>query len=379
MVNVNRNIMPGKSSEKTEEKAPMRRPRNKALNSSKKLPESIKDRRKQKLNCSREEVINQLVNEEQIYTQEEAEELIDAFEERTGATVERLATIDEVDNYDGEFWATKDGVTQLWCRGNGGWYVKEDDYDSDGSLGVELADQRDNRGVNFGFENDKPKFDEESSPEMDGAKKIVEDWITSTNSEIGSDLAITGWRVDRNVDNQGWSVGEPGSGSDTILNIEFDDKARDSEGEYVVAGEGEEAFHNSCLPSLVRSLKQYLSQNVPEVTSFFMAWPGSYNEWDVQSANSSLASSKELNCAEDSEPKIMTESGNEISLSDIQIIQNPETNEISLFIKEDEDEEIPEGFVVIATATQPALPVEETEVEEVAEGDEELDSSKKKN
>jgi len=91
--------------------------------------------------------------------------------------------------------------------------------------------------------------------------------------------------------------------------------------------------------------------------------------------------------------KIITESGNEVSLSDIKIIQNPSTNEISLFIKEDEDEEIPEGFTVIATATQAALPeigesvcpecgqdpcvCEGTEGEGEAEG-EDFDSSKKK-
>lgn len=105
-------------------------------------------------------------------------------------------------------------------------------------------------------------------------------------------------------------------------------------------------------------------------------------------ASSRFNSSKKLNCAAEDDVKITTESGNEVSLSDIQIIQNPSTNEISLFIKEDEDEEIPEGFTVIATAAQPALSDNGTcpkcgqdpcvcEGEEV-EG-EEIDSSKKKN
>lgn len=105
MVNVNKNIKLGV---KAEHAAPKRRLRNHALNSSKKsIPDSIRSRRHQKLNCSRESVLNQLVNEEQIYTQEEAKELIDSFEEQTGAAIERLATVEEVENQDGEFWATK--------------------------------------------------------------------------------------------------------------------------------------------------------------------------------------------------------------------------------------------------------------------------------
>jgi len=72
----------------------------------------------------------------------------------------------------------------------------------------------------------------------------------------------------------------------------------------------------------------------------------------------------ELNCSEDEadDVQIITESGNEVSLSDIKIIQDPNTNEISLFIKEDEDEEIPEGFIVIATATRAALPAADESV-----------------
>lgn len=144
MVNVNKDIVPGKKAKSAKPKATARRPRNTALNSSKKLPDSIKNRRKQKLNCSREQVIDQLVNEEQIYTQEEAEELVSSFEEQTGATVERLATPEEVEEQDGEFWATKDGRTTLWCRGNGMWYdsgisAEDDALDSSKKLNCDAS------------------------------------------------------------------------------------------------------------------------------------------------------------------------------------------------------------------------------------------------
>lgn len=91
------------------------------------------------------------------------------------------------------------------------------------------------------------------------------------------------------------------------------------------------------------------------------------------------------------EAMITTESGNEVALSDIKIVQNPDTNELALFVKETEDDEIPEGFVVIADAAQAALPSNNTcpecgqspcvcegAGETGGEGEgEELDSSKK--
>lgn len=263
MVNVNKNIVPGKpaeSSVKTEPQAPARRPRNQELNSSKKLPDSIKSRRKQKLNCSREQVINQLVNEEQIYTQEEAEELVSSFEEQTGATVERLATVEEVDEKDGEFWATKDGRTTLWCRGNGMW------YDSGISAEGDALDSSKNQSVNCSSE--------EPEGDADGGESVAE----------GVDA---------------------------------------------------------------------------------------------------------------SDIKITTESGNEVSMQDIKIVQNPDTNELAIFIPEDEEETIPEGFTVIgmvipdAVGSTPAIEGGDVCTEcgqdpcvcegEGGEDEGELDSSKKKN
>lgn len=285
MVNVNKNIVPGKqaeSSAKTNPQAPARRPRNTALNSSKKLPDSIKNRRKQKLNCSREQVIDQLVNEEQIYTQEEAEELISSFEEQTGATVERLASVEEVEEQDGEFWATKDGRTTLWCRGNGMWY--------DSGIG--------DKGENL-------------------------------DSACGE-----------NLDNSTEGTAE-GEGDQSLNSSE---------------GEGDEGFAEE--PA------------------------GDADGGESVGEGADLA-----------DVKITTESGNEVSMQDIKIVQNPDTNELAIFIPEDEEETIPEGFSVIgmvvpdtldsATAIEggdvcPECGQDPCVCEGAKEG-EELDSSKKKN
>lgn len=74
---------------------------------------------RKKLNSSREDIVKELL---EYFSPEEAEEYVDSFEEQTGAKATRLATPDEAEQYDGDFWAIKDGKESLWCRGNGYWY-----------------------------------------------------------------------------------------------------------------------------------------------------------------------------------------------------------------------------------------------------------------
>ena len=106
--------------------------------------------------------------------------------------------------------------------------------------------------------------------------------------------------------------------------------------------------------------------------------------WDEGGDLIPVNSSKKLNSSENNEvAMITTESGNEVVLSDIKIVQNPDTNELALFVKENEEDKIPEGFVVVADAAQAALHAgnacpECGEDPCVCEGDQEIDSSKKK-
>ena len=337
MVNVNKNIVPGKkaeSSAKTTSQAPARRPRNTALNSSKKLPDSIKSRRKQKLNCSREQVIDQLVNEEQIYTQEEAEELVSSFEEQTGATVERLATEEEVEEQDGEFWATKDGRTTLWCRGNGMW------YDSGISDALDSSACSDN-----------------TAGESLNSSEITEDDFEY--DEDGSGISTK--------DYMGYTIYKS-----------IPDEDSGSVGYMVYDGDYPQSFDT------LEECKEFIRDT--------------------------LNSSKALNCSSDepegdadggesvadgvdaSDIKITTESGNEVSMQDIKIVQNPDTNELAIFIPEDEEETIPEGFSVIGMVVPDTLDSapaieggdvcpecgQDPCVCEGADDGEELDSTKKK-
>lgn len=372
MVNVNKNIVPGKSAEssaKTEPQAPARRPRNQELNSSKKLPDSIKNRRKQKLNCSREQVIDQLVNEEQIYTQEEAEELVSSFEEQTGATVERLATPEEVEEQDGEFWATKDGRTTLWCRGNGMWYDSGISAEGD-ALDSSCGDKAD---------VDSSLNCESGSAKVSGTVTIYNDFADLDNDTTERLLrsriekAVPGAKVDFEKVN------------DTDVKVKIDCPDADAE-------------------------KARLAVESSDVTKS-VDWESATKELDSAKDADNTVKGTTLNSSTEPEGdadggesvaegvdatdiKITTESGNEVSMQDIKIVQNPDTNELAIFIPEDEDETIPEGFAVIGMVVPDAVdsvPTIESGVcpecgqdpcvceGEGGEDEGELDSSKKKN
>ena len=54
-----------------------------------------------------------------------------------------------------------------------------------------------------------------------------------------------------------------------------------------------------------------------------------------------------VNCAAGESGTVYTDSGNEVAITDIKVVQNPETNALALFVPENGDDEIPEGFTVI--------------------------------
>lgn len=75
-----------------------------------------------KLNSNRSAILKEL---EDWFDKDEAVEYLDSFEDQTGATATKLATDEEVDKYDGVFWATKNGKESLWCLHNGMWVEKD--------------------------------------------------------------------------------------------------------------------------------------------------------------------------------------------------------------------------------------------------------------
>lgn len=288
MVNVNKNIVPGKpvkSSAKS--KAPARRPRNQELNSSKK--QSGQDRlaalRKQKLNCSAGNIPAGYEQYYQVISDQE-------FADTVGSEVDNLRSI--VSDIEAEY-------------------------------GEKIV----------GYITAKPEY---------------------------ADVF-----VDANIDS-GFITA-----SGKILNGVDDG--------YITLEEAEQASGRTFNSSACSDNTADESLNSSEITE---------DDFEYDEGGESVAEGVDA-----SDIKITTESGNEVSMQDIKIVQNPDTNELAIFIPEDEEETIPEGFTVIgmvvpdAVGSTPAIEGGDVCPEcgqdpcvcegEGSEGEGELDSSKKKN
>lgn len=316
MVNVNKNIVPGKSAEssaKTEPQAPARRPRNQELNSSKKTVSvthgethsTEQNPFKAKLNCSRKlncSVTGNITSDvyDKLYTREDdPQKVADVL----GCTV---ADVTEIDS------ETED-------------------------LGY---------GKTVGYLLAKPEYEEELSQNGIEILSILEDGTVGMMVGRGfhtveTDLELVLDHIGENLDSSAEGTAEG----------EGDQSLNSSEGE----GEGDEGFAEE--PA------------------------GDADGGESVGEGADLA-----------DIKITTESGNEVSMQDIKIVQNPDTNELALFIPEDEEETIPEGFTVIGMVVPDTLD-SATAIEggdvcpecgqdpcvcENTDG-EELDSSRKKN
>lgn len=327
MVNVNKNIVPGKpaeSSAKTEPQAPARRPRNQELNSSKKTVSvthgethaTEQNPFKAKLNCSRKlncSVTGNITSDvyDKLYTREDdPQKVADVL----GCTVEDVKEIDS---------ETED-------------------------LGY---------GKTVGYLLAKPEYEEELSQNGIEILSILEDGTVGMMVGRGfhtveTDLELVLDRIGENLDS---ACGENlDSSAEGTAEGEGDQSLNSSEGD----GEGDEGFAEE--PA------------------------GDADGGESVGEGADLA-----------DVKITTESGNEVSMQDIKIVQNPDTNELAIFIPEDEEETIPEGFTVIgmvipdAVGSTPAIEGGDVCPEcgqdpcvcegEGGEDEGELDSSKKKN
>lgn len=97
----------------------------------------------------------------------------------------------------------------------------------------------------------------------------------------------------------------------------------------------------------------------------------------VQGENGLDSSSQGMNCSESEAIMITTESGNELPITSIKLVQNPDTNELALYVPENEDDEIPEGFAVIGTVISDTASTPAIEENPETGDDENLNSSKR--
>lgn len=359
MVNVNKNIVPDKQAD-VQSTTKQRRPRNTELNSSKSATSAIAGvslANIRKLNCSRESVLQEL---NRWLSEDEAKDYLEAFENETGAQVVRIASPEEA-AMDGDFWAVKDGKEQLWYRTDGKWYTKDD---LDGACGKTDADS----SLNC----------EAGSAKVSGTVTIYNDFADLDNDTTERLLrsriekAVPGAKVDFEKVN------------DTDVKVNIDCPDADAE-KARLAVESSDVTKSVDWESATEELDS--SKDADKSTEGTNLNSSAEPEGDTDGGEPVAEG------VDASDIKITTESGNEVSMQDIKIVQNPDTNELAIFIPEDEDETIPEGFSVIGMVVPDTLDsapaIEGGDVcpecgqdpcvcEEGSEDEGELDSSKKK-
>lgn len=374
MVNVNKNIVPGKkaeSSAKTKPQVPARRPRNQELNSSRKpidVRRASKGRQPFGTNLNSSKKLNCSLADSQLSLEALTEILQNLFpgysnEESKQMMRERYNTAKQ--NYP--------------------------EYDEPTLLKQMLWDY-------FGLTED-------------ALSEISDVTDVETMKRLSDDANL--WSDDPNfVDNYGEAMNSSACSDNTADESLNSSEITEDDFEYDEDGSG-------------ISTKDYMGytiyKSIPDEDSGsvgYMVYDGDYPQsFDTleeckEFIRDTLNSSKALNCSSEepegdadggesvaegvdaSDIKITTESGNEVSMQDIKIVQNPDTNELAIFIPEDEEETIPEGFTVIGMVVPDAVgstpAIEGGDVcpecgqdpcvcEGAEEEGEELDSSKKKN
>lgn len=349
MVGVNKPI---RKTGDSAQNAPKRRPRNTELNSSKKpltgLAAAVQ-KRCQSLNSSKsydgysyEEVsLEQLANESGVSVPE-LTETIRALESEKGCKVTKILVSTEREKADlGDEWDGKSIIVQTDC---GDFYWGTDEF-------VPVNSSKD-QSVNC----------EAKSAKVSGTVTIYNDFSDLDNDTTERLLRS---RIEKAVPSAKVDFEKV---NDTDVKIKIDCPDADAE-------------------------KARLAVESSDVTKS-VDWSADTAELDSANSCSASLDSAEDETEDETETEtetedetetesatITTESGNEVSLSDIKIVQNPDTNELALFIKETEEDEIPEGFVVIADATQADLSSDSSCPKcgkDPCECDD-LDSSKKKN
>lgn len=394
MVNVNKNIEPGKqakSSTKTKPQAPARRPRNTALNSSAR-PASVthgethaseQNPFKAKLNCSRNlncSVTGNITSDvyDKLYTREDdPQKVADVL----GCTVEDVKEIDS---------ETED----LGYGRTVGYLLAKPEYEEElGQNGIEILSILEDGTVGMmigrGFHTVETDLnlvlDRIDGEDIDSACGRKDTANSSLNCEVGSAKVsgtVTIYNDFADLDNDT---------TERLLRSRIEKAVPGAKVDFEKVNDTDVKVKINCPDADAE--KARLAVESSDVTKS-VDWEPATEEIDSAKNVDKTAESTKLNSSTEPEGdadggesvgegvdatdiKITTESGNEVSMQDIKIVQNPDTNELAIFIPEDEDEAIPEGFSVIGMVV-PDM-VDSVPAIEGADDGGELDSSKKKN
>ena len=349
MVPVTKKVIAGKTQEA--EVPVKRRPRNQELNSSRSCDRiaAAVQARCQSLNSSKsydgypyEEISLDALAEQSRVSVPELQDIIDSLEKAKGCKVSKILVSDARDA-EGE-WDGKSIIVQTDC---GDFYWGTEDF-----IPIESASG----------DSDLSELDSSEAPKESES-------LDDTESVNCSDASASSE-----------------SGTVTLYN-DFADLNPD-EVEQLIKDRVKEMAPN-CEVSIEKmndtEMKVSLHGTDEEITRGRLAVESSdvtkSVDWE-NSLDSGCHGKEKLNNAESegSVVTITTESGNEIAITDIKLVQNPDTNELALYVPENEDDEIPEGFAVVGTvisdtASTPAIE-EDAETGDSDESDESLNSSR---
>lgn len=397
MVNVNKNIVPGKpaeSSAKTEPKAPARRPRNQELNSSRTVSSLFRNLRNQRLNCSAGSFNAEFQPYYDTVTEEE-------YADKIGCDIETLRQIaakikeergDEIvayvvakPEYQDAFLESGMDCGEVTSDGRILDCLDADEITSeriqDALDSMSKLDSSTDQSVNCEAKSAKVSgtvtiYNDFADLDNDTAERLLRsriekavpsakvdfEKVNDTDVKVKIDcpdadaekarLAVESSDVTKSVD---WESATEeldsasSKGSSETLNcsdLTEDDFDYDEDGSGI-------------------STKDYMGytiyKSIPDETSGssgYMVYDGDYPQsFDTleeckEFIREVLNSSKKLNCSENDVVTITTESGNEVPLSEVKVIQNPSTNELMLYVPENDDDEIPDGFTVVYDVVQ---------------------------
>lgn len=367
MVNVNKNIKPGV---KAKHAAPKRRPRNQALNSSKKLSGQGKlaELRKQKLNCSTGRLPAEYVPYYKVVSEQE-------FADTVGTDVDTLREIvAEIEVEYGEnvvgYIIAKDEYGDAFVEANiESGFITESGRVLNGSNEgyIDSSEMKNAAQVNAGLNSSRTAKKTRMNCSSIDSHILDPIYDTLYNSATAEEYANYFEVPVEDVNELAQVVRDNGYG-DVVGYLtakpEYSDALRFN------AIDGAMVLEDGTVGIVVRDRFHDI------VTDIEMLIDNGRLPKNLDSSRKSAQKTR-MNCSADT--KITTESGNEISMSEIKVVQNPSTNELALFIPENDEDTIPEGFTVIGDVVSAGGEEAENSEEDEYEESEELDSSKKLN
>lgn len=264
----------------------------------------------EKLNSNRSAILEEL---DGWFDKDEAVEYLDSFENTTGATATKLATDEEVDKYDGVFWATKDGKESLWCLHNGMWV--EQDLDSAKNLNSAEGDSEakdDNKEEETATEEEAKE-----EPATEKEEAVTEEETTVTDAD-GNDIVVENLLI----------VQDPESKEISLFVPESEDDALPEGVEVIAEVEATTELDSSCHGKAKK-----------------------LNSAEGEATEDAETEAKEDEAATEEEAEVELPDGEVVDVEDIYVVQDTETKELDIFIVEEDNDAVPEGVEVIGEAT----------------------------